>query len=328
MQIEVGEIALLMLGAEFVFLDSHYRFVDHNVIVKLFGTGSELPGALHNWGLNEYLNGGAPGPGVLAGGPVNLAAMPRVTKASLRRALVLLSNALPDVQGVSSAICYALSRKVAVDFIDPLEFSDGVGASPIPCCCIAPHLVQGQMVLPQSSTASSMTQAMAPLGEERAKTKAAVELFCQMVEGDNFGQTLPSAMLWAQMLASGVCQGLRYIGISPAVMWDQGPWPFPGCEDERPFLGYVCRGDACSVTPLADLTATAMARMFNVELPASFVAGLHWRNASARGPGQRPNEHGTAPWVARHWTFTPEAVSPHSLPAEIVTTLRLFGMSR
>ena len=81
-----------------------------------------------------------------------------------------------------------------------------------------------------------MLQSM-PLGEEIAKTKAAVELFRQMVDGDGFGQTFSSAIVWSQMLGASVSQALRYLGISPATLWQEGAWPYANSDDERTFLG-------------------------------------------------------------------------------------------
>ncbi|CAK9012452.1 unnamed protein product, partial [Durusdinium trenchii] len=86
--------------------------------------------------------------------------------------------------------------------------------------------------------------------------------------------------------------------------------------------------DTLTVNALADTVATVMVRLYNIELPVSFVASLHWRNTTTRAPDQRAYEYGAAPWVQQHWTWTPEAVTPHNLPAEIVSTLSEPGLAR
>ena len=77
---------------------------------------------------------------------------------------------------------------------------------------------------------------------------------------------------------------------------------------------------------LDDMVATAAVRLFNLELPASFVAS--WKCSTDRSPDHRANEVGQAPWVGQHWTWTPEAVSPHGLPLEVMTTLSEPGWPR
>lgn len=254
--------------------------------------------------------------------------MPRVTKANLRRALVLLSNALPDTQGAMTGFLMALTRKTAPDWVDPRDYSSGIGASTVPTACLAPHAIQGGMTLPQSSTATSMLQSLIPVSEERAKTKTVVELACQTFEGDSLPETLPSALIWGQMLCGALCQALRYVGLAPSTLWQEGAWPFVNAEAERAFMGHLCRSDTLTVNALADTVATVMVRLYNIELPVSFVASLHWRNTTTRAPDQRAYEYGAAPWVQQHWTWTPEAVTPHNLPAEIVSTLSEPGLAR
>lgn len=114
-------------------------------------------------GRNEYTAGGAPGPGVAAGGDVLFAAMPRLSVSRLKRAMVLLANAIPDATGAAVGLIHALVRKTAVDWVNPLDYSEGIGASPVPVACLSPHLIQGKMTIPQSSTATSIMQSMLPL---------------------------------------------------------------------------------------------------------------------------------------------------------------------
>lgn len=59
----------------------------------------------------------------------------------------------------------------------------------------------------------------------------------------------------------------------------------------------------------------------------SFVASLNWQNSANPAADQRANEAGPVPWPLRHWTWTPEAISPHA-PPEALTTLSEPGWPR
>lgn len=52
------------------------------------------------------------------------------------------------------------------------------------------------------------------------------------------------------------------------------------------------------------------------------MASLNWQDVAERGPEQRLSENGA------HWTWTPETVTPHSLPPEVLTTLSEPGWPR
>lgn len=176
-------------------------------------------------GRNDYAAGGAPGPGVAAGGDVDFTAMPSLSISHLKRAMVLIANALPDTAGAAVGLIHALVRKTAVDWVDPLDYSDTLGASPVPVACVCSHLIMENSHFP--SPPQQQVQSMLPLSEERSKTKGVTETACSLLDGDSFAATLSSSAIFSAMLAGAVSQALRYIGVMPASLWAVGAWPHP-----------------------------------------------------------------------------------------------------
>ena len=90
--------------------------MNHQVSAVLLGTDNEtMPVVGIDLGRNEYAAGGAPGPGVAAGGDVAFIAKPRLSISHLKRAMVLIANAIPDATGAAVGLIHALVRKTAVD---------------------------------------------------------------------------------------------------------------------------------------------------------------------------------------------------------------------
>ena len=156
--------------------------------------------------------------------------------------------------------------------------TSGWCSSPIPVACIPPHLVQGRFSLPQSSTATSIMQAMVPLAEERSKTKNTIETFCSMIDGNDLASTMASSAIFSSMICGALCQAMRYLGVMPSTLWANGPWTHPGTPDEQPYMAELVRGPPLITTDLGDLVATAAVRLYGLELPQSFVASLNWQN--------------------------------------------------
>lgn len=107
---------------------------------------------------------GSPGPGVAAGNDVNFAAMPRVTLANLKRAMVLLCNA-PDVAGASAGLMVAAwpyaaaderptdhGRKSLTDFLDSIH-----GFSVVSTRCYNFRGVSQPVLTPEKMCSFAMT---------------------------------------------------------------------------------------------------------------------------------------------------------------------------